>query len=80
MAEIQGTPEVPKISSQEYLWWYAGARAECEARDEGLPFKIRDFRDMIADLYRLHPGSTEEELALTLVRIYCPDKLRRKYR
>lgn len=72
--------DVPASNTQEYLWWAQGASDNQRARNEGLPYKIRDLRDMVADIYKLQDGGDEENIVLFLARIYCPDKLRRKFR
>jgi hypothetical protein len=74
-------PNLPGHDSQEYLWWSQGARDEAEARDEGLDYAARQVRDFVAGYARLHPeGKTEKDLATTVMRVFCPDRLKRKYR
>lgn len=73
-------PMVPDSSSQEYLWWSAGANDEAKARNEGMNGDARQLRDMLEGLARMHPDWAMARLALSLAMIACPDKLRRKER
>jgi hypothetical protein len=73
---------IPPPTSQEYLWWQAGTLAECRARDEGLSISTIEVRDTLEALAKLRnaSGPDQEGLTLALARIFCPDKLRRKFR
>ena len=73
-------PHLPDRSSQEYLWWSQGAADEASARDEGVNGDARQVRDLVESLARRHPEWDMERLAVTVARIVCPDKLRRRFR
>jgi hypothetical protein len=73
-------PNLPAVNTNEYLWWQAGALAECRARDEGLTHAAKEVRDVLEGFARLHNIYDQEQLALTLAKIFCPDKLKRGYR
>lgn len=66
--------------SQDYLMWEAGARAEHEAANEGLRNDVQDARDVLVALARQHEADSVEELLTSVARIYCPDRLRRRFR
>jgi hypothetical protein len=65
--------------TQEYLWWSQGATDEADARNEGLSHEIQDVRTVLEDLARLHKYNPAD-LISAVARIYCPDRLRRRYR
>lgn len=71
-------PEVPK-DGQEYLWWSQGATDEANARNEGLTNEMQDVRTVLEDLARLN-GNSPAAVITAVARIYCPDRLRRRYR
>lgn len=73
-------PPLPDHSSQEYLWWSQGAADEAAARDEGVNGDARQVRDLVESLARRHPEWTMEKLAVSVAKIVCPDKLRRRFR
>jgi hypothetical protein len=60
--------------------WEEGAKAEAAARDEGLCPVSREVRDTLEALARLQGETTGPELVGALARIYCPARLKRKYR
>jgi hypothetical protein len=75
--------DLPSVGTQEYLWWSQGAADEAKARDERMSSfgrEVRDVLEALADMNRPMDGHTPEWLVTELARIYCPERLRRKYR
>jgi len=60
--------------------WQEGARAEAEARDEGLTPAAREVRDVLEGFARLHGYHGAPELVAVLARIYIPARLKRRWR
>jgi hypothetical protein len=60
----------------------AGATEEVAARDENMNRAATEVRDTLEALAKSwgKEGPSREYLVLVLARIYCPDRLRRKYR
>ena len=81
MAQDISKPEIPS-GSPEYLWWQAGAMDEAKARDEKLTYAGKEIRAVLEGLAYNRPGDywSTETLALALARIFCPAKLKRRYR
>jgi len=77
-------PDLPAEGTAEYLWWSQGARDNQDARDEGLTSVAKDMIAGIADLARLRNRLGDRQdpayFALILAKMYCPEKLRRRYR
>ena len=77
-------PNPPPYNTQEYLWWSQGANDEAKIRDGKLSAGAREVRETLEALAELprnqDPPLTREDLVYSLARIFCPDKLRRKYR
>lgn len=72
---------MPEHGSQEYLWWSQGTRDEAAARNDGLDFRARELRDFIETYARpQRPGKSQKDLATMIMRVFCPDRLKRKYR
>jgi hypothetical protein len=69
---------LPDPASAKYLWWSQGAADEAKARDEGMSPAARELRDVLEAFARLRPTDNAGELAETLAKIYCPDRLRRR--
>lgn len=72
--------QVPSSGTQEYLWWSQGATDEAKAHNEGLSHKIQDARHVLEDLARLQKIQDPAEVVEMMARIYCPERLRRRYR
>jgi hypothetical protein len=74
-------PAVPRDGSQEYLWWSQGARDNQEARNEGMGPRARELRDAL-EAFAQGYGQTAsgEDLLTGLMKIYCPGRLRRRFR
>lgn len=77
---MSGYGKLPAADTQEYLWWSAGAADEAKALNEGLTSEAREAREVLVGLARLKPGTTAADLVHMLAKIYCPGKLRRRYR
>ena len=78
-------PDPPSPGTAEYLWWSQGARDEAAARDEGLSAEARHLRDALEGFARGYGPSATLSGLLTglltgLMSIYCPDRLRRRFR
>jgi hypothetical protein len=82
MGDISRGLQKPRIppASDAYLWWSAGAAEEGRIRDHGLSLTTIDIRDTMEALARRNPGMKPEQIVLIIAGIYCPDKLRRRYR
>jgi hypothetical protein len=74
-------PPLPAEGSQEYLWWAQGARDEADARNENLGPQARVLRDGL-EAFASGYGKTVtiEQLLTGLMLIYCPAKLKRRFR
>lgn len=71
-------PRVPE--GDRYLWWSQGALDETNARNEGLSSEVQDLRHVLESLARSREVQDVTELLTSVARIYCPGRLRRKYR
>jgi hypothetical protein len=70
----------PRSGTPEYVWWSKGADAEAAARDGNLSPAARELRDSLEALAELDRAATIPGLLTGLAAIYCPDRLRRKWR
>ena len=74
-------PPLPPDGSAEYLWWSQGARDSQAAADTGLSPAAIGLRDALEAFARGYgPSATAEKLLTGLMSIYCPEKLRRRFR
>jgi hypothetical protein len=76
-------PEIAE-GSQEYLWWSQGTADEAKARDEGLSSAAKELIRAMGIWARQEDREgvrmTQEQLALKVARVCCPELLRRKFR
>lgn len=73
-------PALPDAGSQEYLWWSQGAGDEARFRDQGLSPSVLELRAFLERYSRMHPGKSQKDLITTMMRVYCPERLRRGHR
>jgi hypothetical protein len=74
-------PPLPAEDSPAYLWWAQGARDNQDAHDEKLNPAARELRDAVESFAQGYGQSATIELLLTgLMKIYCPAKLKRRFR
>jgi hypothetical protein len=67
-------------NSTEYAWWERGAADEAQARRDVLSQEGLEAVELLDSLAKLNPSLTGAELALVLIRLYCPGKLKRRFR
>ncbi len=67
-------------NSEAYRWWQQGATDEAEIRREGLSKEGLEVTEVIDGLAKLAPGQSGADLITGVARIFCPDRLKRRYR
>jgi ABC-type branched-subunit amino acid transport system ATPase component len=77
-------PPLPAEGTSAYLWWSQGAKDEATARDGGLSPDAKELIRVMGLWARQEDREgalpAQEQLALKVARVFCPDMLRRKFR
>lgn len=77
-SDVPPDPKVPEGGG--YLWWSLGAADNQRIRDEGISPAGKEVREVVDSLAKLNTTYTREQIALALIKIYDPRKLRWRWR